>query len=147
MLVSNQKVKFTVHGEPVGKQRPKFSRRGNHVHTYTPDKTVNYENLIRLEYSSQCGDFSFPKDTGIRMNIEAYFSIPKSASRKKSALMLDKQIRPTKKPDSDNIIKIIADSLNGIAYHDDSQIVSCMFDKYYGSQACVTVSICEADDS
>lgn len=136
---------FTVLGEPMGKQRPKFSRRGSYVHTYTPDKTASYENLVKLEYKRQCGNVSFPKGTELVMHIKAYFSIPKSASKKKAAQMLDKQIRPTKKPDADNIIKIIADSLNGIAYYDDSQIVSCRCDKYYGSQACVIVSICGAN--
>ena len=146
MLVNNQEVRFIVLGEPMGKQRPKFSRRENHVHTYTPDKTVSYENLVRLEYSKQCRAVFFPKGTELEMHIEAYFSIPKSVSRKKAALMLDRQIRPTKKPDADNIIKIIADSLNGIAYYDDSQIVSCKCDKYYSSQACVTVFIYDTND-
>lgn len=140
------KIEFTVSGEPMGKQRPKFSRRGSYVHTYTPDKTVSYENLVKLEYKRQCGNNSFPKGTEIKMHIEAYFSIPKSISKKKSVQMLDKYIRPTKKPDADNIIKIIADSLNGIAYYDDSQIVSCKCDKYYGSQPCVIVSIYDVND-
>lgn len=140
------KIEFTVFGEPMGKQRPKFSRRGSCVHTYTPDKTVSYENLVKLEYERQCGNNSFPKGTEIKMHIEAYFSIPKSTSRKKTTQMLDKYIRPTKKPDADNIIKIIADSLNGIAYYDDSQIVSCKCDKYYDSQPCVIVSICDVND-
>lgn len=140
------KVKFTIPGEPMGKQRPKFSRRGNYVHTYTPDKTVSYENLVKLEFERQCNTFPFPKGIELEMCIEAYFSIPKSTSKKKTAQMLDKYIRPTKKPDADNIIKIIADSLNGIAYYDDSQIVSCKCDKYYGSQPCVKVFICSVND-
>lgn len=36
-----------------------------------------------------------------------------------------------KKPDADNIIKIIADALNGVAYNDDKQIVMCSCGKYY----------------
>lgn len=140
------KVKFTIPGEPMGKQRPKFSHRGSYVHTYTPDKTVNYENLVKLEYGNQCGNASFLKDVGLIMYIEAYFSIPKSTSKKKAAQMLDGKLRPTKKPDADNIMKIIADSLNGIAYYDDSQIVCCKCSKYYGSQPCVTVAICDLNN-
>ena len=37
-------LKFTIRGEPKGKGRPKFSRQGNIVRTYTPDTTANYEN-------------------------------------------------------------------------------------------------------
>ena len=35
-------LKFTIRGEPKGKGRPKFSRQGNIVRTYTPDATANY---------------------------------------------------------------------------------------------------------
>lgn len=39
--------------------------------------------------------------------------------------------KPCKKPDIDNIAKVILDSLNDIAYHDDTQVVSlCMAKKY-----------------
>ena len=41
--------KFEVMGTPVAKGRPKFARRGNFVSTYTPEKTVNYENLVQLD--------------------------------------------------------------------------------------------------
>ena len=46
--------------------------------------------------------------------------------------MLLNLIRPAKKPDCDNIAKIILDSLNGIAYADDKQIISLSVEKYYG---------------
>lgn len=39
---------------------------------------------------------------------------------------------PTKKPDSDNIIKIILDALNDTAYFDDCEICSISFFKKYG---------------
>ena len=45
--------------------------------------------------------------------------------------MVKNKIYPTKKPDVDNIIKIIADALNGVAYNDDKQIVMCNCGKYY----------------
>lgn len=40
--------------------------------------------------------------------------------------MLAGEIRPTKKPDMDNVVKIIADSLNNLAYYDDTQIVEAV---------------------
>ncbi|CZR99694.1 Endodeoxyribonuclease RusA [Clostridioides difficile] len=48
-------------------------------------------------------------------------------------------IRPSKKPDLDNIIKSVADSLNGIAYKDDSQIVEVVSKKYYSDKPRVEV--------
>lgn len=133
-------VLFTIPGEPKGKGRPKFSRQGNFVRTYTPEVTASYENLVRLEYQRQCGIF-LGKDVQLTMDIRAYFGIPKSVSKAKRAAMIDGTVRPTKKPDMDNIVKIIADSLNSFAYHDDSQIVSCTVEKYYSEHPRVDVYI------
>lgn len=42
--------------------------------------------------------------------------------------MLKGRLSPTKKPDADNIIKIILDALNCVAYRDDAQICKVYFD-------------------
>ena len=131
-------IKFTVWGEPKGKGRPRFTKNG---HTYTPAGTVSYEDLAKLEYKQQCGDIRFDKGVMLDMKISAYFAIPKSASKKKQRQMLEGELRPTKKPDMDNIIKIIADGLNGIAYYDDSQIVECTVRKFYSEEPRVEVMI------
>ena len=94
-----------------------------------------------MEYLAQCQDFRFPDDMMLDMRIKAYYSIPKSASKKKKAAMLAGKIRPTKKPDMDNVVKIIADSLNQIAYRDDTQIVDCQCRKFYSENPRVEVII------
>lgn len=138
------KVKFTVLGAPVGKGRPRFRNTGNFVQTYTPKETVSYENLVKLEYRRQCNDFKFDKDTPVDMRITAYYTIPKSVSKKKRSLMLEHKIRPLKKPDSSNVVKSIEDALNGIAYHDDTQIVDSQIRRFYGETPKVVVTIQEA---
>ena len=135
------RVKFTVCGEPKGKGRPRFTRVGNYTKTYTPQETVSYENLVKFEYRNQCSGAKFDKTEMLDMRIFAYYKIPKSVSKKRHQQMLEKQIRPTKKPDADNIVKIIADSLNGIAYYDDSQIVDTMIRKYYSENPRVEIII------
>ena len=87
------KVKFTVLGTPVGKGRPRFSRQGQFVRTYTPDKTVNYETLVRMEYEQQCGGFRFEKEVPLDMRITAYMPIPKSVSKRKRQAMLRRTTR------------------------------------------------------
>lgn len=133
--------RFTVSGEPVGKGRPRFSRRGEFVKTYSPEKTVNYETLVRLEYERQCEGVFFEKGIPLRMEITAYYAIPKSASNKKRLMMLDDQIRPTKKPDSSNVLKAIEDALNAVAYHDDAQIVETVIKRCYADFPRVVVII------
>lgn len=137
----NMKKEFTILGKPIGKGRPRFSKQGGIVRTYTPENTAAYEELVKLEYERQCGSEPFPGGIPLFMKIKAYFPVPASASKKKRLEMLENAVRPTKKPDMDNIVKIIADSLNGIAYHDDSQIVDCEISKYYGDIPRVEVAV------
>lgn len=135
------KVSFTIPGEPQGKGRPRFAKVCGYVRTYTPDNTASYENLVRLEYERQCSGFRFDDSDMLDMRIYAYYGIPRSVSKRKKALMLEGAIRPSKKPDIDNVVKVIADSLNNIAYRDDVQIVDAMFRKFYSDTPRVDVVI------
>lgn len=139
------KAKFVIPGEPFGKQRPKVyaNRSGKGSHAVTPEKTVLYENLIKLTYQQQCG-FRFCDNAHLDVRIIAYYSIPKSTSKKNRQLMLDGVMRPTKKPDFDNIGKIICDALNQIAYKDDAQIVDAQVRKFYSEEPRVVVILQEA---
>ena len=140
-------IRFTVLGEPHGKGRPRFAARYNPIthkaygQAHTPEKTVIYENLIRTEYSIQTHGFRFPDDAMLDMRIYAYYSIPKSISRKKGMAMLEGKIRPTKKPDMDNVLKVVADSLNQVAYKDDTQIVDAQCRKFYSETPRIEVLI------
>ncbi len=132
-------VTFTVLGEPQGKARQRVTRFG----TYTPEQTVMYENLIKTEYRRQCKDHRFEDKQPLRMVVRAEYQIPKSASKIKRMGMIKGDIRPVKKPDWDNVGKIVSDALNKIAYRDDSQIVECLVTKFYSERPKLTVRISE----
>ena len=138
------RAKFCIHGDPQGKGRPRFSTVCGHVHTRTPDETVLYENLVKTEYRQQVG-VKFPDDAMLDVRIFAYYPIPKSVSKRKRQAMLERKIRPTKKPDWDNVGKVVCDSLNGIAYRDDAQVVDSMVRKFYGETPKVVVTIEEIE--
>jgi len=128
-------INLTIEGEPKGKARPRVCKNGI---AFTPKATVNYENYVKELYILN----KLPKLQGyIKAKITAYYSIPKSASKVKKAEMKHEIIRPTKKPDLDNVAKIILDSLNGIAYKDDSQVVSLQVDKYYSNDPRVELEL------
>ena len=137
------RVDFCILGEPQGKGRPRFSTVCGHVKPRTPEKTVLYENLVKTEYRRQTNGIRFPENAMLDVRVIAYYSIPKSVSKKKRQAMLGHQIRPTKKPDADNIQKVICDSLNGLAYRDDAQIVDCQVRKFYSDRPRVVVTILE----
>lgn len=133
-------ITFTIYGEPQGKARPRVTMNG----TYTPKKTREYERLVQAEYNRQCKGFSFDGNA-IQVEITANFQIPKSKTKKTRVEMLAGTIRPTKKPDCDNIAKAILDALNGIAFKDDSQVVGLWVEKWYvPDEPCVIVTIKEA---
>lgn len=119
---------FTIPGNPCGKGRPKFARRGNFVATYTPEKTVLYENLVKTCYQEQCTGYT---ENPLSMEIFIYYGIPKSTPKKNIENMLNGKIRPCKKPDIDNVCKGILDALNGVAYKDDTQVYHLSATKRY----------------
>lgn len=126
----------------MGKQRPRMCRIRGKTITYTPKQTTQYEKQVRASYTAVSKIF-FEKDTPLLISITSLFSIPKSVSKKIKNLMLKGDILPTKKPDSDNIIKIILDALNGVCYHDDSQICSVYFEKKYAEIPATKITIKE----
>lgn len=124
-------ISFTILGKPMGKARPRVTRRG---FAYTPAPTVIYENLVKTCFAAEAEKQHWEMADGeIDVGIHAYFEIPKSTSKNKKLEMMRGNIRPTKKPDWDNIGKIICDAINGIAYHDDSQIVDACVHKSYST--------------
>jgi Holliday junction resolvase RusA-like endonuclease len=123
-------IKLTIPGQPCAKQRPKHGKG----FTYTPAKTVNYETLVKELYIMQ--NFRQQLEGALKITVKAYFQTPKT--KQKAAA---NGLRPTTKPDWDNVGKIISDALNGLAYHDDSQIVSATVEKYYSEFPQVEVEI------
>ena len=120
-------INFTVPGTPVGKGRPRFVRATGR--TYTPDRTLVYENWVRECWRNG----NFPKLTGpITARIDAFFPIPKAVSKKRRAEMEAEIVPYTGKPDTDNLAKCVLDSLNGMAFADDAQVSFLIVTKSYG---------------
>lgn len=120
-------VQFNVTGQPQGKARARTLKSGR---SYTPKKTVDYENHVRSCFLQSKHETWFDKEP-LCVQIFAHYSIPKSTTKKDRALIADYKLLPTKKPDTDNIAKIVCDALNGVAYGDDAQIVRLLVTKDY----------------
>lgn len=131
---------FEVPGKVVGKGRPRVNSYTGIV--YTPTKTKDYENLVEQYFL-----LKYPKykqlERRIEINIIAYFGIPKCTKKDDIEDMLENNISPTKKPDIDNIVKIILDAMNKFAFKDDNQITKLSIEKKYGSEEKVYVKINE----
>lgn len=127
-------MKFEVIGKIKGKARPRLGK----FSTYTPTATANYENLVKISYLNSKGINLHSKP--IKMQIQAIFEPPKSISKKRREELLKGQ-PVIKKPDTDNILKIVADALNKVAYDDDSQICNMSITKTYGEQEKLIIDV------
>jgi len=135
-------VMFTIPGVPVGKGRPRFSRQGGKVRTHTPEKTVNYESLVRLAASQAMAGHDL-LTRPVSLFLTMHMPIPASWSKRRHELAARGLIGATVKPDLDNVCKSIADAMNGIVYLDDKLIVSATIVKQYGTVPHVAVRVQE----
>jgi len=135
-------VNYIVYGEPVGKGRPRFARRGTFVSTYTPQKTKTYEDEIRLMATAAMGA-SEPLDTPVTVAIYIRVGIPASYSKQKRKDALSGVLKPTKKPDLDNVAKCHLDAIQGIIIFDDKLVVNLHVTKVYAETAAVEVMVKE----
>lgn len=133
-------VNFEVKGKVKAKQSVKFGRNGI---KYTPRDMVEYANLVKLSFINKYPEWDIANftDKPLKAEIDVFMPVPQSYSKKKTEQALNNEIRPTVKPDCDNIAKNINDALNGIVYPDDKQIVSLMVNKFYGNSEQVRIKI------
>lgn len=110
-----------IYATAVPKQRVRVTRRG----TFTPEKTRVWEEQVRLLAKQKVNKVKFgdPWDGPVKLWVSFYFRKPKYLPKKIKA--------HTKKPDLDNLLKSIKDSLNKIVYNDDSQIIISHMSKNY----------------
>jgi Holliday junction resolvase RusA-like endonuclease len=135
-------INFEIPGNPVAKGRARAYRRGNYIAHYTPEKTVNYENLVKMVAMQDMKGKQLIAGP-ISMVISLFFQIPESWSNKKRLSALNGTVRPTVKPDLDNCCKVVADALNGVVWHDDKQVVEVVVKKFYSDRPRANVSITE----
>jgi Holliday junction resolvase RusA-like endonuclease len=131
-------LRFTIPGEPRGKGRPRFGRsRAGFAVAYTDNATAAYENLVKLA-ARQAG--VTPIDGPLFVQVNAYFSVPQSWSKKRRAAALEGAEAPSRF-DVDNIAKAVLDGLNGVAFADDKQIVTLLASKAFGHFARCEVQV------
>ena len=128
MRTLNKNIHFVVYGKAKSKDRPRFDSK--HGITYTPKKTINYENEIKSAYIEVAKGRNVFGDAPVLMVVVEYKVIPKSFTKKKRQMALNDEMFPTTPPDYDNVAKIVSDALNNIAYKDDKQVIA-FSDKIY----------------
>ena len=127
-----------IEGPAVGKGRPRATSRGGHARMYSPAKTVAYEALVK-SIAMIAMNRQAPCPGPIEAEIWVLVMPPKSFSKKKIRMALDGDIRPTSKPDLDNVAKALLDACNGIVYLDDKQVTDLVIRRRYAAKDSVVV--------
>jgi len=132
---------ITIHLDinPIPKGRPKFSKVGGFVRTYTPKKTSDYETQVR-EAAKQAMTRE-PLETPLAAFLYFRLPIPKSYPKKRIQACLDGLEWP--RADADNLGKSVLDGMNGVVYLDDAQIVILHITKVYDHNPGVDIMVRE----
>lgn len=132
------KYEFEIKEKAIGKERPRVNTRTGRV--FTPTKTSSFEEKVKWAFKGKYNVANELSTKPFKVKITAIFEPPQSLSKKKKEELLFK-VDYTKKPDVDNIAKIILDSLNGLAYKDDSQVSALLVLKDYGIENKIIVEL------
>lgn len=120
-MTDSSEIMITVNGTPTGKGRPRFNPKSGHA--MTPHKTrVAEARVIAAWQALGCPRLD---DGPIVLTVDMALARPGSHWKVSGDLSAagQRSLWPTKKPDADNVLKLLMDSLNGAAYKDDAQVV------------------------
>ena len=145
------KITLKIPGVPIAKARPRFSRLKNRsddqkpggVRTYNPKENEERDFANQaLEQIRQQGYMSvIAKGMPLRVSCWFYMPIPASSTKKFRVRCLTETVYHVKKPDADNLVKLVKDALNRVAWHDDSQVAIVRGMKIYGAEPRTVVLI------
>lgn len=136
--------KFEIYERAIGKERPRYSSRTRRM--YTPEATRSFEEKVKWSFTSKYNISMKLSEKPFKAKITAIFKPADSLSKKKKEELIRK-VDYTHKPDVDNIAKIILDSLNGLAYKDDSQVTALLVFKDYGEENKIIVELEEIEEA
>ncbi len=125
-------MRIQINGTPIPYARPRVTSRV----TYDP-RSKDKSRIKKILLAKGFEPFQIP----LRVNLIFELYIPKSASKKKQLEMKEGKIKPSKKPDLDNLIKFILDCSNGILFSDDSQILEIIASKRFSDNPSTIIHI------
>ena len=128
-------IEFVVNIAPMGAVR--MTQRGKWK-SNTAQRYLSYKRIIGLVAKKY---FKEPAVDPVNASIEFYYPIPASWSKKKKLEAAEGKILPAVKPDIDNCVKGIFDSLNKIAWKDDNLVTGLQTKKYYSDRPRIVIRV------
>ena len=131
-------INVTIAGAPIAKRRPRFARRGKFTTTYSDQVTEEGKFIILAQQQIKR---TAPQGKPVSLKCNFVFPFPASITKKAKREIEERDNAHVKRPDADNCLKFIKDCLNGIAWHDDSQVYAVQCWKIYGDRPRTELSI------
>lgn len=130
------RITFRANAVPVGKQRARLTKRGKFYRAYTPEKTKQYERVIREAFLISCAHTDIPLVGPLILDIIAVFPRTKALLQQYKNGQYkypEGRILHSVKPDEDNIRKAVADAIGEYIDGGDSRIVGGSTLKVYAA--------------
>ena len=140
---------IVLRGEPEGRKQPPArvaytKQKKPYVSYYPAKETAAYQKALAMQAKITMGARALL--TGpLRVNVLAVMSVPSSWTRRDRDAALVGTIRPTGKPDWDNIGKQL-DAFKGIVWDDDASIVDGRVIKRYGEEPSLRIEIAPVEE-
>lgn len=117
-------IEFEIQLIGMPQPRPKARRIGPGIQIYTPNSgpIKAYKTIIAAAFKQVAGESFGPFKGPLCLTIGFIFERPHARLKEEAHII---------KPDLDNLAKGVMDALNGIAWHDDSQVVSLILNKQW----------------
>ena len=128
-----------------GRHRAQIVQRGGvaRVHSHPDQKTEAYEGALRLAAGAEMRGRALLTGA-LEVRIFAMMPIPASWSKRKRLDAVERRLRPTVKPDFDNIAKVI-DALNHVVWADDASVVDGLVRKFYSETPELVIQVIALD--
>lgn len=132
------RVKLTVYGtpRPQGSTKAFIPKNWKRAIITTDNKKLKPWRQEVTGAAAALNVVAFGEHVPLAIRLNFYFDRPASVSAKKRPAM-------TVKPDGDKLVRAVFDSLKGVLYHDDAQIVDHRSRKYYGGPERVEIELWE----
>lgn len=142
-------MKITLNIEPKPQSRPRFARRGRGVMTYE-DKDMK---IWRRKCSDMIAEECLLErliDGPIRLSATFYISPPQyvAKAKKNQQRLKEEDIEVSKKPDLDNYVKALLDSVSDsrLIWKDDGQVAEIYAKKVYSTNPRIELEVERIDD-